>query len=412
MGTPPVRPIRSSAAYQFAGFLSRSQELGQWPREQWSTAYASTGMAFAVIFRMNLNILPSRERRTERSQAIARMVIGGFAYTYLIIASFIFDDGIEPTVIWSAGGFLLFSFGLYLSIRLRPQPSLPRRVVGIVADLGITSYGFYMLGPYSGVFYPIYLWVIVGNGLRFGTSYLFFAMGVGFCGLLLAIGYSVYWQGHLSLAVGLLIGLVVLPLFYAVILRELNIANEKLEQQVMDTAYAATHDPLTGLPNRFLFLDRLRKTIDIAKHQKHSVALLFIDLDNFKNINDKLGHTVGDRFLADIGMRIQHILREGDTVSRIGGDEFVCLLTHNEDTEGAIKAATRLLEELRKSSEIDGHRLQSTVSIGISLYPVHGEDIDIIVHRADTAMYVAKANGGNCYWVYKDSEMVKQRQSG
>ncbi len=164
--------------------------------------------------------------------------------------------------------------------------------------------------------------------------------------------------------------------------------------------YQASYDALTDLPNRRLFLDQLQQALARSKRHEHQSAVLFLDLDNFKTINDSLGHPVGDHMLHEVAARIRHGLREEDTVARLGGDEFVVLFCDLAPTRGeAVQLAQHLAEKIRqKLAEpylIENHDLQITTSIGIAIFPSGNETTDDIVRQADTAMYKAKEAGRN-----------------
>jgi diguanylate cyclase (GGDEF)-like protein/PAS domain S-box-containing protein len=164
------------------------------------------------------------------------------------------------------------------------------------------------------------------------------------------------------------------------------------EEQVQ---FLAFYDALTGLPNRTLFQDRLTAALASARRQKDKVALLFLDLDKFKDINDSLGHSVGDLLLKEVAERLTTWGREQDTVARLGGDEFLMTLTHIKDTPDAAVAAERLMEAMSAEFVIQGHSLNVSCSIGISIFPEHGADCETLIKNADAAMYSAKAVGRN-----------------
>ena len=157
--------------------------------------------------------------------------------------------------------------------------------------------------------------------------------------------------------------------------------------------HLAEHDPLTGLPNRLLFRDRVGQTITQARRSQHGVGILFVDIDRFKDINDSLGHEVGDRVLILAADRLKACLREGDTVARFGGDEFVVNLPGLTGNSSAQLVAGKILESLREAFLIDGHELHISASIGIILYPLDGEDAEHLMRAADAAMYHAKEHG-------------------
>jgi diguanylate cyclase (GGDEF)-like protein/PAS domain S-box-containing protein len=161
--------------------------------------------------------------------------------------------------------------------------------------------------------------------------------------------------------------------------------------------YLAYYDGLTGLPNRRLFLDRLNVAISHARRDKHMLALMFIDLDEFKQINDTLGHKVGDGLLMGVTERMKSCLRDGDTLARLAGDEFTVIIPVLPHPEAACHVAEKFLASYAQPLNIDGHELRVTASIGIVIYPDDGEDADSLLHHADTAMYRIKESGRNGY---------------
>lgn len=169
-------------------------------------------------------------------------------------------------------------------------------------------------------------------------------------------------------------------------------------------AHLAQHDFLTNLPNRVLLTDRLSQAIRTAKRRNMQIAVLFLDLDNFKNINDSLGHEIGDNLLKAIAARLLSSVRESDTVSRQGGDEFVILLSVNDNIERISLISSNILCKLKAPFSLKHHKLYISASMGISIYPYDGGESDILIKNADTAMYYAKKNGKNTYKFY-DQEM-------
>lgn len=170
--------------------------------------------------------------------------------------------------------------------------------------------------------------------------------------------------------------------------------------------YQAYHDLLTGLANRKLFKDRLELAIAQAKRYKHTLALMFLDLDRFKVVNDTLGHVIGDNLLIEVATRLRNCVREGDTLARQGGDEFTLLLPHIDSREGATCTADKIIKAFGAPFHIDGHELYVPMSIGIALYPEHGDTIDTLIKNADIAMYDSKAKGRNRYQIYSPSMNV------
>lgn len=191
----------------------------------------------------------------------------------------------------------------------------------------------------------------------------------------------------------------------------------KLAEEIQETKnqldHLAHHDVLTGLPNRTLLLDRLGQSIELARRQGQQLAVIFTDLDQFKHINDSLGHAVGDRLLQSVSQRLVDCVRHSDTVSRLGGDEFVLLLPHIEDAEDAALSAQKIIAALIPHHRIDTHELHIGVSIGISIFPADGLDAATLIKNADTAMYYAKENGRNNYKFFDQSMNARavRRQS-
>jgi diguanylate cyclase (GGDEF)-like protein len=175
---------------------------------------------------------------------------------------------------------------------------------------------------------------------------------------------------------------------------------KQAEETIRHQAY---HDALTHLPNRMLFQDRFAQALARAHRNEEMLAMLFLDLDRFKTINDTLGHAAGDRLLQQVADRLNHSLREGDTVARLGGDEFMVMLTGFRQVEDVAKVARKLLRIMRPPFFIDGNELHITTSIGISLYPYDGENAETLAKNADIALYRAKEHGRNNYQHYTPS---------
>jgi diguanylate cyclase (GGDEF)-like protein/PAS domain S-box-containing protein len=182
---------------------------------------------------------------------------------------------------------------------------------------------------------------------------------------------------------------------------------------VLEMSHLAQHDILTDLPNRLMLNDRLTQAISLARRNHHQLAVLFLDLDGFKRINDSLGHAVGDKLLQSIAARLSAGVRKSDTVSRQGGDEFVILLPEVTHAADAAISAAKIASELKKVHIIGEHHLRVTVSIGISTYPGSGEDAETLIKNADTAMYHAKQSGrDNCQLFKTDMGLnAVERQS-
>jgi diguanylate cyclase (GGDEF)-like protein/PAS domain S-box-containing protein len=194
-----------------------------------------------------------------------------------------------------------------------------------------------------------------------------------------------------------------------IVFRDVSVAQAMAKQMT----HSAEHDFLTGLPNRMLLNDRIGQAIASARRRKKQVAVLFLDLDGFKHINDSLGHPIGDKLLQSIGKRLTAAVRGADTVSRQGGDEFVVLLADLALAEDAVIMAARILRTVAEPHSVDQHDLHVTTSIGVSVYPDDGQDAETLIKNADTAMYQAKENGRQSYQFFKPAMNARavERQS-
>jgi diguanylate cyclase (GGDEF)-like protein len=187
-------------------------------------------------------------------------------------------------------------------------------------------------------------------------------------------------------------------------LSRLEAENRRVRESQQQIEHLARHDPLTGLPNRLLARDRFEQALARSRRSKSRVALLFLDLDNFKTINDSLGHPAGDDLLCQVAARLQQVVRSGDTVCRQGGDEFLLGLGEVRDRDDAASAALKVLERLSVPFTVSGHQVLMSCSLGIALAPDDGCDFDTLLKKADMAMYKAKDSGRNAWRCY-DQEM-------
>ena len=203
------------------------------------------------------------------------------------------------------------------------------------------------------------------------------------------------------------IALFILGLLILLFRRLVNIRNTELNQQKAQYDHLAHHDRLTNLPNRMLFFDRLEQAIRKAKRHGTSFAVLFIDLDNFKQINDSFGHQVGDDVLRSLSLRLKDNIREADTMARLGGDEFTFIMESLQNSNQAATVASKLIVAIQHPIRISGHEFYLTTSIGISLYPQDGVNPHELLKNADAAMYRAKEEGRNTFQFYTE-DMTSQ----
>ncbi|HSB96069.1 MAG TPA: EAL domain-containing protein, partial [Spongiibacteraceae bacterium] len=180
-----------------------------------------------------------------------------------------------------------------------------------------------------------------------------------------------------------------------------------VQELSLKMAHLAHYDFLTNLPNRILLSDRIAQAIRHAERRGTSLAILFLDLDNFKHVNDSLGHLTGDRLLRSVARRLSACVRGSDTVSRQGGDEFVILMAEDRHAEDVALTAEKIIATLATAHRIDQYELHVTTSIGISIYPEDGQDAETLIKNADTAMYQAKEKGRNNYQFFKSDMNVR-----
>lgn len=171
----------------------------------------------------------------------------------------------------------------------------------------------------------------------------------------------------------------------------------RLKQTNEQITHLAYHDNLTALPNRILFYDRLNHAITQARREKESIAVLYLDLDGFKVINDTFGHNVGDALLREAAKRIQACVRDSDTVARMGGDEFMVILSSMQTSDYNDRVAKKIVETIASPFVLNGKNCSVSVSIGIARYPENGETAEQLVKISDAAMYLAKHSGKSCY---------------
>lgn len=275
-------------------------------------------------------------------------------------------------------------------IYLRPGISHSRRLLYTVLDRVVTGCQLIQNDPFLQTAYPVLLWVDVGNGARFGHRYHIISTTISAAVWLFVINTNPFWQGTGMTAFGyaLLGGIVFLPFYVRLFHRRLEETNNRLSATCGQLTRLATHDPLTGLANRSHLYERLNEALSAARRHRRRLAILYIDLDNFKDINDRIGHHAGDRALCAAAEVFRKHTRKGDTVARVGGDEFIVVFA---------EIATGSLAHVGESlcAALAAHPLALTASIGIAVFPECGMTMDELIHSADAAMYRAKQAGRN-----------------
>jgi diguanylate cyclase (GGDEF)-like protein/PAS domain S-box-containing protein len=213
------------------------------------------------------------------------------------------------------------------------------------------------------------------------------------------------FKRHIEVSVSLMKDISGKPVGFRGIVRDID-DRKKAEATILHMAY---HDALTGLPNRLLFNDRLNVAMAAAERNNKKFGVMMLDLDKFKNINDSLGHDIGDQLLQSVGNRLRGRLRKSDTVARMGGDEFMLLLPEINQKEDAEVIAKKIVDSFQRVFVLGNHELKITTSIGIAVYPESGLDFDTLKKNADIAMYKAKEQGRNNFQTY--NEIVEQKNN-
>lgn len=187
---------------------------------------------------------------------------------------------------------------------------------------------------------------------------------------------------------------------------EIRLLYKKLEDYSRALESLALHDALTGLPNRRLLMDRLSLAIAHARRNKGTMAVLYLDLDGFKQINDTLGHDAGDTLLKTVATRLVGVVRQEDTVARLGGDEFVIALSVLSHADCVAKLVSKVIQAVSQPYSIQGGSVSITTSVGVSIYPLHGDDVETLLKSADLALYEAKRSGKNDYRISAHADLL------
>ena len=343
---------------------------------------------------------PHARLTEEQGQALARIALAAVG-TLLFFATLSAGGGATPFLVTLV--YLLGSV-LYLSFVTRHRSGfLWRRYLVILLDLGVATFLTAYFSSAGVAFYPLFLWVMIGNGIRYGQHYMQFATLFGLLGFSGAMAGNGFLWDQPGTYICLMFGLVLMPKFFLVLIHRLADANVKLQAQRDEAEYMATHDVLTGLPNRAYLHTRMQQSLARAKRAGREVTVAFIDLDSFKSINDTYGHEYGDFLLAQVADAMKSVVRESDTVSRLGGDEFVVVIEDSDAGPGADTLIERLFSCVGRYYSIGDYETYVTWSCGVVVYPRDGDDVHTLLKHADTAMYAAKERGQNRYAFYDPS---------
>ncbi len=317
---------------------------------------------------------------TEFEQNIVRAVILLTVLIYAAVWSLTVGAFI-PSFFAIAGSWMLYVILIFIWINISPVKSELRRVLHTVGDRGMITWALLVYGQWTSPLYVLYVWNDIGNAARYGRHYLYLSSPCSVLGFGIVILFSGYWHALTPLNIGLLIGILLAPLYALLFFRRLTVVNNRLQD-------LATRDTLTGLPNRAFLYERLREAIAAAERHGREFTVMFVDIDNFKRINDTDGHEAGDEALQATARALRDSLRKADVVARLGGDEFVVLL---HDVRGKdLAVADNLRDALAAYTP---SRLRAC--IGVATYPHCGTDAETLVRHADHAMYEAKRAGKN-----------------
>jgi diguanylate cyclase (GGDEF)-like protein len=295
--------------------------------------------------------------------------------------------------------FPLYAIGYAFEVKRRPVPTRARRALALLADNLAASF----IGSFGGGFAAYVgfnFLTTMGWGLRFGRHYLFVATGIAIAGMAWNLAASPYWQDNLLFGGSIIFGLVAGAINAAILLGRIAAGNRRLAEKMDEITELAWRDPLTHLPNRLHFQERLSQALAAAARTQREVALLLFDIDGFKPVNDSLGHEAGDRLLQEIARRVGARVRQADTFARFGGDEFVVLMELNRDTSDAARVAESVIRVIGDIDLFANAGIRVGASVGIASWmPLPGErpNSDELLKQADRAMYEAKRAGKGCY---------------
>ncbi len=325
----------------------------------------------------------SRISDPEFEQSIIRLLLGLIVMLYLLACT--------PYQTWmlpAFTGFILISLGLSYYIKSTPGDYWWRKISGQLIDLGAISINLYFCGESGVVIIGVYLWVIVGNGCRFGVQYLLSAIVISTIFFSLVAFNEPFWIQHKSVALGVGITQLIVPVYFAVLLRRLDDAKNKLE-------ILSFYDELTGVMNRRAFDDRLAIEYSRLKRFPSSFSLAFVDIDHFKKVNDTYGHLYGDIVLQKIAGIIKDTSRDVDIVARYGGEEFVLLIPgHINNEKGSVGERLRSVIENTEIS-LGQKTIKVTISVGMATWEEKYNSSKDWIQAADEALYQAKQKGRN-----------------
>ena len=308
------------------------------------------------------------------------------------------SEKIERYIPWIFGAATVAALSSIALYATDPNPFGPRLIIRVGVRAGVSATAFILAA--------LAVWLsrapvqrAIGRRLV-GASFVLYAITQIHLLWTVLAGTSEAFKPTTTLYLGFVQFILVFAMGMGVVIWLLEEEHTKARDTSEKIAQLAFHDPLTGLPNRKLLLDHLSLAIAHARREKGRIAVYFVDLDRFKVINDSLGHSVGDKLLQAIAVRCKNLMRENDTVARMGGDEFVILALSIRGIDDAVHIAQKVREAIAEPVQVDGRELFVTASMGVSIYPNDGDNAETLLKNSDTAMYRAKAQGNDMFQLY------------
>ena len=321
------------------------------------------------------------------------ILIGWYLFWYMQARSTEANTGLAGLCVFYA-----FALAQWAHVKRYPGINPRRRVVAIVMDQLGCFIGMLLTRELGTVIIFLNLWISLGNGIRFGVKWMALSATLATTGLIALSVVSDYWSQRPIWIISLVLLNAVIPAYVASLIRGFHDGRTRLAQYADHMEKMALKDALTGLPNRSALFDEFEKASSYARRMGSAIAVLYFDLDGFKQVNDTLGHAQGDMLLRETANRANAVLRGEDVLARFGGDEFVVLLRVHDSGKRARKVAERIRQSIASIGYVDGNPVNVTASVGIVV--VSGADAarigaEQILHEADLNMYAAKKDGKN-----------------
>jgi len=360
-----------------------------------------------------MNVLLQRWNKLsqiEYQETRAIIAAFGFGFLFFFISLYLYNKGAFNSPETSFMGlllptlYLLFIIIYLIGILVFPTLCAKSRKYSLtLIHTSFLTLAIANANEYGVIAVPMYLWLIMASGIRFGPRYLYFAITITTINMMLLITFHPYWHEEFMMSIAVLFSLILVPFSYIGVVTRMHKANAILRDNLKQMRYQAKHDFLTGLPNRAYLQSELLQKISDTEVKSGDFALIFIDLDGFKKVNDSLGHHIGDEILKEVGKRLREVSRNPHFVARLGGDEFVILFDAKDSLQ-------RLLEEILTTlSNPYIHKVDTiSASIGVAYYDAYAyayaDDAELCASQlkkeADAAMYQAKDLGRNQAYIH------------